>query len=77
MTLLVADRIVLLFAPSGAGKTSVIQAGLIPAMESREFIVLPIIRVSEPPSQESADGSTPNRYLRSALVSLAKDRRCY
>ena len=50
-TLLVADRIVLLFAPSGAGKTSIIQAGLIPAMESRDFVVLPIIRVSEPPAE--------------------------
>jgi WD40 repeat protein len=73
VTLLVADRIVLLFAPSGAGKTSLIQAGLIPAMESRDFVVLPIIRVNEPPAEHAANGDASNRYLRSALLSLSKE----
>jgi len=73
VTLLVADRIVLLFAPSGAGKTSLIQAGLIPAMENRDFAVLPVIRVSEPPAEHAADSTVPNRYVRSALLSLSKE----
>ncbi len=44
--LLIAERIVLMFSPSGAGKTSLVQAGLIPRMEEKGFNVLPVIRVS-------------------------------
>ena len=33
MDLLIADRVVLLYSPSGAGKSSLLQAGLVPAME--------------------------------------------
>ena len=44
--LLVAERIVLLYSPSGAGKTSLIQAALIPALRNDGFEVLPVIRVT-------------------------------
>jgi hypothetical protein len=63
--LLIAERIVLLYGPSGAGKTSLIQAGLVPEMEREEFDVLPLIRVGKPPS-----GSVRNRYVASAIRSL-------
>src|SRR5438094_454105 len=68
--LLTAERIVLLHAPSGAGKTSLIRAALIPALES-DFDVLPIIRVG----RQFAAGTRPevaqaNRYLLSTLLSL-------
>src|SRR4051812_34009695 len=39
---LVADRIVLLYSPSGAGKTSLIQAGLVPRLREDGFTVLPV-----------------------------------
>jgi WD40 repeat protein len=83
--LLIADRIVLLYSPSGAGKTSLIQAGLVPLLLGEQFRVLPIVRVNLEPSNgrrdadqltatepvtEPAAGPTPNRYLLSVLVSL-------
>src|SRR5215207_6761348 len=66
--LLVAERIVVLYSPSGAGKTSLVQAGLIPTMQESDFHVLPVIRVNQPPRE--GNGRSPNRYLESALRSL-------
>jgi len=42
--MLIADRIVLLYSPSGAGKTSLIQASVIPQMTAEDYQVLPIVR---------------------------------
>jgi WD40 repeat protein len=63
--LLIAERIVLLYSPWGAGKTSLIQAGLIPAMVRDDFLVLPIMRIGK-----NSPTSIGNRYVTSALVSL-------
>lgn len=71
LDILIAERIVLLYSPSGAGKTSLIQAQLIPALEAEDFHVLPVMRVSaEPPRSNDFDGSGTNRYLLSLLLSL-------
>jgi WD40 repeat protein len=63
LSLLIAERIVLLHSPSGAGKTSLVQAALVPLLEEREFSVLPVIRVNtEPPnvrSRQALVGSQP------------------
>jgi WD40 repeat protein len=76
LDLLIAERIVLLFSPSGAGKTSLIQAGLIPALRDEGFVDLPIIRVKQPPlAQADARGASPaNRFVRSTLESLERPR---
>ena len=76
LDLLIAERIVLLFSPSGAGKTSLIQAGLIPALREEGFHDLPIIRVKQPtPSdREDATREPANRYLRGTLASLESRR---
>ncbi len=70
--LLVAERIVLLYSPSGAGKTSLIRARLVPELEEAGFKVLPEIRVAAglPPT----GGALPafNRYLMSTLLCLEK-----
>jgi len=64
--LMIAERIVLLYSPSGAGKTSLLQAAVIPRLEQNFFQVLPIIRVNT-----SLPGSSSgNRYLISAMLSL-------
>ena len=68
LDLLIAERIVLLYSPSGAGKTSLLQAKLIPALERESFTVRPIMRVSRP-YQELRPGAF-NRYVLSALSDL-------
>ncbi len=71
LDLLIAERIVLLYSPSGAGKTSLVQAALIPKLQADEFHVLPPMRVSaEPPNGLARDGQPPNRFILSALLSL-------
>jgi hypothetical protein len=46
VSLVVAHRIVVLYAASGAGKTSLLNAGLLPALEQEEsFEVLPVARL--------------------------------
>lgn len=75
LELLIADRILLMYSPSGAGKTSLINAALIPALEQEEFNVLPVMRVSlELSPQEKEAAGNVNRYLLSALLSLDKTR---
>ncbi|NTV65733.1 MAG: hypothetical protein HGA65_19675, partial [Oscillochloris sp.] len=68
-SLLVGDRIVLLNSPSGAGKTSLIQAALIPRLEQRRFVVRPTIRVGAVSPIPGA-----NRYLLSVMQSLEDAR---
>src|SRR5579871_5613972 len=70
LDLLIAERIVLLYSPSGAGKTSLVQAALIPALERENFVVRPIMRVSRNPEQDLPSGAHFNRYVLSALSDL-------
>jgi WD domain, G-beta repeat len=71
VSLLNAERLVLLYSPSGAGKTSLIQARLIPALERQRFEVLPIIRMNRVPSITDSTCAHPsNRYVDSVLSCL-------
>lgn len=70
LDLLIAERIVLLHSPSGAGKSSLVQAGLIPCLAEEGFHVLPVIRVNLDP----ALGFSINRYVFSTLLSFEEGR---
>jgi WD40 repeat protein len=71
---LLAERLMLLYAPSGAGKTSLIQAkgGLNDRMAAEGFHPLPMIRVSH--AADIAARAKVNRYWLSTLVSLEPSR---
>ena len=72
--LLIAERIVLLYSPSGAGKTSLVQAALIPALEREEFLVLPPMRVSMDVASRDVKLGDTNRYLLSLMLTLDEGR---
>lgn len=65
--LLIAERVVLLHAPSGAGKTSLIQAGVIKRLKSEGFRVSGPLRLN---GVRPDDASIGNRYLWSAVDGL-------
>jgi hypothetical protein len=71
LDILVAERIVLLHSPSGAGKTSLIQARMLGLLEDENFDVLPVMRLNhEVPDGIAQEGGSVNRYVLSALLSL-------
>ncbi len=72
--LLIAERIVLLYSPSGAGKTSLIQAALIPRLQSRKFNILATTRVNLEPPPGTSEEPGFNRYVFSVLSSLEEDQ---
>ena len=73
LDLVLAERIVLLHSPSGAGKTSLIQAALIPKLKEEGFEVLPVIRVRMEQPVGTDTGEVLNHYVLSTLLSLEQD----
>ncbi len=74
LDLLIAGRIVLLHSTSGAGKTSLIEAALAPALENERFYVRPPLRVSMALGQIEAVDSSTNPHILSLLLSLEKGK---
>ncbi len=64
---LIADRVVMMYSPSGAGKTSLIQASLLPRLREMGFLVRPLIRIN---LDLSPGKNNHNRYLLSAMTSV-------
>ncbi|MCK4897878.1 MAG: hypothetical protein KAS38_03840 [Anaerolineales bacterium] len=73
LDLLIAERIVLLYSPSGAGKSSLIQAGLTSMLEQEGFCLQPVIRVNLEPPPELPKDEHFNRYVYSVLMSLEEN----
>ncbi|MEV0565216.1 WD40 repeat domain-containing protein [Dactylosporangium sp. NPDC050588] len=61
-----ARRIVLMYAPSGAGKTSLVQAGLIPRLRDEDFVIHPVVRVVSP----LAGAEATNPFIAGAVASI-------
>jgi len=73
--LLIASRIVLLSSPSGAGKTSLIQARIVPDMRKEGFRIHPLIRVGgAPQSLSGVDNQPANRYVNCTINCLEHDQ---
>jgi hypothetical protein len=71
---LLAQRMVLLYSPSGAGKSSLLEAALRPRLEQLQFRVLPTVRVGHEHLPSSSSSSVRNRYMLSTLLSLEEGR---
>ena len=71
VSLIFAEREVLLYAPSGAGKTSLLNAMIIPTLEEEGFQVLPVTRVGRDLPPETLNNAIGNIYVYSILQGLA------
>lgn len=71
--LLIGQRIVLMYSPSGAGKTSLIESKLVPRLQAEGFSIFPTARVGLPHASALNGARPPNRYLASARASLGVD----
>jgi len=72
LSLVIAHRMLLLYAQSGAGKTSLINAGLIPLLEEEGFEVLPLARVRGLIPEDIKPEEIPNLYVFNTLMSWAR-----
>lgn len=73
VSLILAERVVLFYAQSGAGKTSLLNAVVIPALEEEGFTILPTARVSgDAPSWIGTEAGG-NIFVFSALMTMAGD----
>jgi subtilisin family serine protease len=74
LSLVVAHRGLLLYAQSGAGKTSLINAGLIPLLEREGFEALPLARVQGRIPDAIQPAQVPNPYTLNTLISWAEEK---
>ncbi len=74
LSLIIAHRVVVLYAQSGAGKTSLLNAGLAPLLTEEGFEILPVARVRgfEPEDIDLSDIA--NIYVFNTLVGWSEDK---
>jgi hypothetical protein len=68
LSLVISERIVVFYSPSGAGKSSLLNARLIPGLRRKNFKVLPVVRVG---GEFPAGVAPANVYTFNALWRLA------
>ena len=71
-SLVTAHQVVLFYARSGTGKTSLLNAGLIPALEAGQFEVLPVARVRGRTPEDLQFDQISNIYAINTLMSWAE-----
>ena len=70
-SLIIAHRVALFYAQSGAGKTSLLRAGIVPSLEAKKkVVVLPIGRVGGDLPPELSGRSVPNIFVFNLLLNL-------
>ncbi|TEU14702.1 MAG: TIR domain-containing protein, partial [Anaerolineales bacterium] len=74
LSLVIAHRVLLLYAQSGAGKTSLLNAKLIPLLEGEEFEVLPLVRVQGLIPKDIEPKEILNLYTFNTLMSWAEPK---
>ncbi len=70
LSLIMAERVVLFYAQSGAGKTSLLNTQIIPALEDEGFYVLPVVRVGNDPTPDVPQKLVKNIFVFSAWMGL-------
>jgi hypothetical protein len=73
LSLVVAHRVVLLYAASGAGKTSLLNAGLIPLLEAESFELLPPARLRGVLPANGSRTSAENIYTTAVISGWGSD----
>jgi hypothetical protein len=73
LSLVIAHCVLLFYSQSGAGKTSLLNAGLIPLLEEEGLEVLPLARVRGL-SPERIELEQTNLYIFNTLMSLAEEK---
>lgn len=71
LSLVLSERLILFYAQSGAGKSSLLNTRLIPALEENDFFVLPVGRVSGEMIDLPAEDQLQNIYIYNLLLSLS------
>ncbi|HEX9942267.1 MAG TPA: ATP-binding protein [Thermoanaerobaculia bacterium] len=69
--LIVANQVVVLYGPGGIGKTSLVNAGVVPRLRERGFEVLPAARVGLRGSLGGSDGPSANPFVQGLLRCLS------
>jgi WD40 repeat protein len=70
LALIMAERVVLFYAQSGAGKTSLLNTQIIPALEDEGFHVLPVVRVGSDLPPGLPDKAVKNIFVFSVWMGL-------
>src|ERR1700730_4994839 len=68
-SLIVANQVVVLYGPAGVGKTSLLNAGLIPRLKAEDFQILPTVRLMPFNTKSKCNPGT-NIFVESTLLSL-------
>ena len=70
LALIMAERVVLFYAQSGAGKTSLLNTQIIPGLEDEGFTVLPLVRVGSDRPPDVPAHAVENIFVFSACLGL-------